>query len=490
MNKKQIGRTAVFLLLLLAVVLYLNHTLKLKWLSPCYESVTFPEFEELDENSVEVCVLGSSQIIYGVSGMQLYGEYGISAYSRGSAVQPMAVSYALLKESMKTQDIKLAVLDVSSLYETPGTSQWRKALDSMKFSEEKMEALQVYSRVVEDADPLVSFFFPLIKYHTRWDELKKRDFEINAEEQAVYRGYYMERRATPEELTELTYDNDEYEDDLQMVEYQKAYLDKITEYCEAEGVELLLIKTPKEDWSITEHTQVQEYAEEKGLPFFDFSSLAMFEELGLDANTDFYDEEHLNLRGAQKLTAWLGNYISEHYELTDFRQTEGFDDLGYEAYAQDALLYTTTDIEEYLAALDSERYEVLIQYMDDAPQLYCEEIASGIKSLGLSVDLTEAVGQKYAAWVSEGECKYEAVSEKKNLNYPDQFKDGTAFRIFSNFDESKVLKIRLDYEDVALTTRGLHILVYDCEKQQRVDTSTIYYDEETDSLQMIKEVWQ
>lgn len=39
------------------------------------------------------------------------------------------------------------------------------------------------------------------------------------------------------------------------------------------------------------------------------------------------------------------------------------------------------------------------------------------------------------------------------------------------------------------STREIHILVYDHEKHQRVDMSTICYDEETDSLKMIKENW-
>lgn len=334
MNKKQIGKAAGFLLLLAGTAVYLNQTLMPKWLNPCYETVTFEQFSELDQNSVEVCMLGSSQIIYGISGMQLYEEQGISAYAFGSAVQPTAISYAWLQECAKEQELRLVVLDVSSLYQKTKASQWRKALDTMPWSSGKREAIEVYTQAVEDPDPFVSFLIPLIKYHTRWDDLKKKDFDPELDLQAVYRGYYMEKRCSPQELSEMTYDQDPYDESLEMVSYQKEYLDRIVSYCEEQGIELLLVKTPKEDWNRTMHVQVQEYADEAGLTFLDFSSLAMFEQLGLDVETDFYDEEHMNLLGAQKLTSWLGTYLAETCNLTDFREVEGFDELNYESYIQ------------------------------------------------------------------------------------------------------------------------------------------------------------
>lgn len=490
MNIKQIGKTAIFVLLVLTGVICLNRTLAQKWLKSCYESVTFPEFEKLDDNSVEVCVLGSSQIVFGVSSMQLYGEHGISAYGLGSALQPLPVSYALLQQCRRTQDIKLVVLDISSLYEEPSASQWRKALDNMKLSPEKLEAVQTYMEVVEDPDSLSSFLLPLIKYHTRWNELTEQDFGIDSDKLTVYRGYYLNRFVRSQELSEMAYDQDEYDDSIQMIEYQKEALDQIVAYCEEQGIELLLIKTPKVDWSLTNHVQVQEYAEEKGIPFLEFTSLAMLEELGIDTTTDFCDGEHMNLRGASKLTAWLGNYISEHYELTDFRGTEGYEDSKYAEYTQDVLLYTTTDIMEYLANLNSDRYDITIQYLDDAPELYTPEIAEALQKLGLSVNVSDIAGQRYAAWLSQGVCKYENVSGEKDFNHYDTFADGTSFRIFSNFNEDAASKMTFDQEAVLFSERGIHIFVYDSEKQLRVDTTTIYYDENTDALQMIKEVWK
>ena len=46
---------------------------------------------------------------------------------------------------------------------------------------------------------------------------------------------------------------------------------------------------------------------------------------------------HLNVLGAQKLTAALGNYLTEHYTLEDHRGQPGF-----ESWDKDADTYTRT----------------------------------------------------------------------------------------------------------------------------------------------------
>lgn len=83
MNKKRIAKAVILPLILLLCVIYLSDILQMKWKYPCYESVVPEQFYDMEKNSIEVCVLGSSQVVYGISGMELYGEYGISAFSLG-----------------------------------------------------------------------------------------------------------------------------------------------------------------------------------------------------------------------------------------------------------------------------------------------------------------------------------------------------------------------------------------------------------------------
>ena len=46
------------------------------------------------------------------------------------------------------------------------------------------------------------------------------------------------------------------------------------------------------------------------------------EEIGLDFNKDFFNDEHVNIYGMEKLTAYLGRYLAEEVLDTPIRQSE------------------------------------------------------------------------------------------------------------------------------------------------------------------------
>lgn len=54
----------------------------------------------------------------------------------------------------------------------------------------------------------------------------------------------------------------------------------------------------------------------------DCKYLNLFEyvdEIGLDCEKDFSDTDHLNAKGAKKVTNFLGKYIVQNYNVTDMR---------------------------------------------------------------------------------------------------------------------------------------------------------------------------
>lgn len=479
MNRKRICKVAGILLVFLLCVTYLTDILTMKWKYPCYESVIPDRFYDVEKNTVEVCVLGSSQVVYGISGMELYGDYGISAYSLGTALQPMQASYSWLKECRKTQDIRLVVLDMSMLYEYSDEARYRQAYDNMKLSVDKLRELYWHCQSRENSDPFLSYIFKIIKYHTRWNVLDEDDFTILSQDHPIFRGNYAYAVNEKVSLDKIAYDNDEENPDLTMYPEQLEYFKKIAGYCEDNDIELLLIKTPKSDWSLTKHLQTEELAQEMGLDFIDFSSLEMIETLGLDVDLDFRDNEHLNLRGAVKLSRYLGQYIKDHYELTDFRQMEGYDDQNYARYCQrleDSDLQLGRDISEYFSNLNKDRYEVLIQLTAKASAFCTDELNTALKSTGLTVDLSGLKNQHYTALLKGGQVLYENVSPD-DIEYSAYFEDGVVFSAFSNFSTSTASKILVDYETEKFTRKGLNILVYDVENHTVVDRSTVYYDE-------------
>ena len=56
------------------------------------------------------------------------------------------------------------------------------------------------------------------------------------------------------------------------------------------------------------------YAQENGIDILDMN--LCYDEIGIDNTLDFYDTEHLNVYGAEKASAYLTEYIQDHFTLT------------------------------------------------------------------------------------------------------------------------------------------------------------------------------
>ena len=478
MNKKQIIKVIVFLLILAVLVFFTGNLLIAKWKAPCFESVVQKEFYELEENSVEVLFLGSSQVSEGIAPPQLYDEYGISSYVIGSASQPIQVPYMWLKEAHKTQDMEVVVLDISRLYQPSPTVWYHKGIDNMKLSWDKIKDMWDYCSTHEEADPLLSYLVPLYMYHSRWAELTEDDFRLLEQDNNVFMGFYVRPNNKEIDPADMAYENETSKSETKMVDYQFEYLEKIVAYCKEKDQKLLFIKTPKIDWSVEKHDQVQAYADANGIPFVDFSSEVLIEEMGLDGKLDFGDGDHLSALGAEKLTAWLGNYLKENYDLTDYRGTEYGETLQaeferYTRHADFCKAKLRNDVNAYFECLNNDRYEVLIQLTSPEEGLYTAEMTQLMQSLGLTVDMEALDGQRYLAWIQKGEVKYEGTADKA-FEFADKFASGKGFRMYGDFDDTATTKMRVNFEDVEFERRGLNILVYDNETDKIMNTYTVY----------------
>ena len=98
------------------------------------------------------------------------------------------------------------------------------------------------------------------------------------------------------------------------------YLQKIVDLCESKGITLILVRAPLEyGWYPEWDENIQEFADANGVTYLNFNDYK--DEMGLDLNTDTYDAGiHLNIFGAEKLSAFFGDYLVDNYDLTDYRE--------------------------------------------------------------------------------------------------------------------------------------------------------------------------
>ena len=150
-----------------------------------------------------------------------------------------------------------------------------------------------------EEENFLEYVFPILRYHSRWNELTEDDLKYFwKRDKVTHNGYYMRVDALPAR---------DVPEGKVLADYN--FGEKL---CEENGVELVLVKAPSlypywyDEWD----GQMEDYAKEHNLKYYNFLKAA--DEIGLDFDTDTYDAGlHLNLSGAQKLSSYFGKILAE-----------------------------------------------------------------------------------------------------------------------------------------------------------------------------------
>ena len=172
--RKKLIFTGVLWCVLLAVVLWLLNALFMpKYMSEIPEGALIAEYynETADH---DVVFIGDCEVYENFSPDVLWREYGITSYIRGSAQQLIWQSYYLMEETLKYETPKVMVFNVLSMqYGEPQSEAYNRLnLDGMRLSPQKLAAVEAS---MTEEESMLSYLFPLLRYHTRWSELTAED---------------------------------------------------------------------------------------------------------------------------------------------------------------------------------------------------------------------------------------------------------------------------------------------------------------------------
>ena len=311
--KRILGAIAGVLALIL-VLLSAQRVLMPKYVSEAVDGRLIAEYYDSAKNH-DIIFVGDCEVYENISPITLWEEYGVASYIRGSPQQLIWQSYYLMEETLRYEKPDAFVFNVLSMkYGEPQNEAYnRLALDGMKWSASKVGSVNASMTEGED---FLSYVFPLLRFHSRWSELTAEDFKyaFRKTPQLSINGYLM--RVDVNGIDELRKGQDKSDYTLAATCWE--YLDKMRTLCEENGVELILMKaptnTPQCYWYDQWDVQVKAYAEKHGLRYYNF--LEVTDEIGLDYNTDTYDQGfHLNLSGAEKLSSYFGKILVEELQL-------------------------------------------------------------------------------------------------------------------------------------------------------------------------------
>lgn len=327
----------IFILLFCGLGAFFNPTgTIMEW----FQSYTVIEFYKERPNSIDVLYVGNSCIYTGVSPMEIYKNTGITGYSFSTSGQRVASSYYFIKEAYRNQKPKIVFLEVGDFFtgiDKNDEMSIRRAIDSLKFSSNKLEMIGDDDYKLTGFEKL-SCIFPILRFHSRWNKLDESDLR-----KFIFKGNYTDKGYLLEKNTKkydgkinrklkkkLEEEQDETEDELQIgmskipIEI-RAKLDKIIDFCKQNNSELIFIKIPEpKTWNDEKHEIIEDYAREKGIKFLD---LNYDEKINIDWQADTQDGgDHLNLFGAEKVGKYLSDYLKENYNLPDHREDGNYND--------------------------------------------------------------------------------------------------------------------------------------------------------------------
>ncbi len=244
-------------------------------------------------NTVDFLVIGDSESYMSISPIEMWKEYGYTGYVRGSAAQKLYKTYDNLKEALKNQQPKIVIIETNAI-----------------FRDYKLSSL---------ISAELGSVLPLAKNHDRWKFFIDNDMAEKWSDDN--KGYYYTDKVKSGKNQKYM----EKSKDTEMIPKKNImYLNKIADLCEKNDIKLILLSTPSiTNWNYLRHNSIKNYAKEKNIQYIDMN---LEKDLKINWKKDTKDRgDHLNYRGAKKVTKVLGKYLHDLNILEDHRNDEKYD---------------------------------------------------------------------------------------------------------------------------------------------------------------------
>ena len=276
------------------------------------------------ENSLDVLVLGASEVYTAYSAPYAYELHGITSYPLSAAATPVALWKTMLEDALTRQTPQVVVVDLAGVgYFTPwqlrNNAVMHYVLDNMPLSANKIRTLIQLSD--SGTEPGAYFLFPILKYHDVWQDPAALEENLRDKTLQHRRGFTLLRGVStvpdsvplPGGIRDIS--GDVSERDLGEAE---RFLMDFLEYCRGKDLNVLFTRLPHQIGVSSEDRAYDAYravnraeriVREAGFPVLNMECLA--DEMGIDPEQDYYNQNHLNLHGQRKVTEYLSRYLVE-----------------------------------------------------------------------------------------------------------------------------------------------------------------------------------
>lgn len=336
--KKICLKTVAFLLIFAVIFLGLQEVFRYKIENSEHLDIRLENMKEdvAGGKDFDVLYIGSSPIYAGVDPIVIWKEAGFTGMNLGISNQMSMGAYYMLRNALEINTPKVVVLDFNALCEERKADNekfevvYRKILFSIQSDELRNEMIDEIVRTNENQE-WITYKLPFLRYHSRWTELNKEDFddeEVTAQYQRYQKGALLRDKVEP-------YEESEYvpgEERAEITEYSLGYYRKFIDLCREKGIQIVAMSAPRvhrQDLA-PELNAIAQLCEENDIIYLNYNLPELQEHMGIDHAQDFYNAGHLNVAGSIKLSRSLAAKLKEICDLPDRR-----DDPVYSSWNED-----------------------------------------------------------------------------------------------------------------------------------------------------------
>lgn len=333
--KKYIIRFLTFIVIFVILFMAVQDVLHYRWSKDEDLYTRNIDYKNQPENSIDVLCFGTSEVFAGYAPIVTYAEEGITGYNFAVSRRSAVTNYYQLLFALKYQNPKIVMCDFTSLYDDqlPGNveSLYRKVVDTMPDKDIK-EALIKEICLLDDEQSYLSWEYPLLRYHSMWNELSEINFTGDYKFDDTYMPYkkgallYNIGYAAKEGIVEINPDLWNYEnEETEFSDISVKYYDMFIEECKSRGIQVLALIPPKINSAsryAARWNAMKAYFDSRGVDYLNYDTYEQIVRLGVVLEDDYYNAAHLNLYGSVKFSKVLAHDLKEKYILEDKREDD------------------------------------------------------------------------------------------------------------------------------------------------------------------------
>lgn len=323
MKMVKVIKSVVFILALMMLLVWINNVIMYK--SP-YGITQYKGFYEQEKDSVDVLFVGTSHVYSDIDPAYVYDECGIRSYDLATGGASIAASYYSIRQALKYQHPDVIAVELFGI--CCNTLGQREIVDATYgIRDLRLKYASLKENIGENS--ILEFYMAFPWYHSLYNDVTRSDFSGYDHIQNVgvktylypagdlrpYKGATVLSYTTPC----IPMDISGIESEIRPDESVEEYLNKIIHLCKGQDIELCFIVSPFGGVSGGFCEQVNYIQNNIAAPnnIKLVNACQYVQDMGIDWATDAAEDSHLNYKGAEKYSRWLGGQLAELYGLQD-----------------------------------------------------------------------------------------------------------------------------------------------------------------------------